>query len=176
MVDDLDFDRLGGPPPPEFDCGRDDQNAFLRQRAWVEQEALLSTTYLLMAGGNLAAFVTLCMSGISLDRREREPAIRFQEVAAVKLAQLGVDRSFQGRGLGGNLVGFAIDLARSVGVDIACRYVILDAQPDLEPWYSDLGFVRNRLQQERRILDAISHHRDPDQVAISMRYDLRRAP
>jgi GNAT superfamily N-acetyltransferase len=176
MVDDLEFDRLEGPPPPGFDCGRDDQNVFLGQRAWFDQQSLLSTTYLLTAYGNLAGFVTLCTSGISLDRHERGKAIRYQEVAAVKLAQLGVDRAFQGHGVGRDAVGFALDLARTIGERIACRYVILDAQPELEPWYQALGFVRNLLQQERRILDAISHRRDPDRIPVSMRYDLRRAP
>ena len=158
-LDDLDFDRLDAPPPAEFDCGRDDQNVFLRQRAWLDQQALLSTTYLLKDGWKLAAFVTLCMSGVSLHRHERGPAIHYQDVGALKLAQLAVDRAFQGRGLGSDAVAFVIDLARSSSKSFGCRYVILDAQPDLEPWYVELGFVRNRLQQERRIVDAISHGR-----------------
>jgi GNAT superfamily N-acetyltransferase len=175
MVNDLDFDRLDGPSPAEFDCGRDDQNLFLRERAWLDQQALLSTTYLLKDGWKLAAFATLCMSGVSLHRYERGPAIRYQDVGALKLAQLGVDRAFQGRGLGGDVVAFVIELARSSSKSFGCRYVVLDAQPELEPWYVELGFVRNHLQQERRVMDAISHRRDPETIAVSMRYDLRRA-
>jgi GNAT superfamily N-acetyltransferase len=174
MLDDLDFDRLDGPLPPEFDCGRDEQNVFLHEQAWIDQQALLSTTYLLKDGWKLAAFVTLCMSGVSLHRDERGPAIRYQDIGALKLAQLGVARSFQGQGVGGDAVAFVIGLAQSSSWNFGCRYVILDAQPELAPWYSELGFVRNRLQQERRISDAIAHGRDPKRVAISMRYDLRR--
>jgi GNAT superfamily N-acetyltransferase len=122
-----------------------------------------------------AAFVTLCMSGVALDRRERGPAIRFQDVAALKLAQLGVDRAFQGLGLGGDAVSFAIALARWNSAHVGCRYLILDAQPDLESWYGRMGFMRNELQQERRILDAITHSRDPERITVSMRYDLRKA-
>ena len=173
MVDDLIFDRLDGPPPAQFDCGRDDQNVFLRQRAWLDQQALLSTTYLLKDGWSLAAFVTLCMSGVSLHRHERGPAIRYQDIGALKLAQLGVDRSFQHRGIGGDAVAFVIELARTSSKSFGCRYVILDAQPELEPWYSELGFVRNHLQQERRIVDAISHGRAPERLAVSMRYDIQ---
>ena len=83
--------------------------------------------------------------------------------------------SNQGHGLGRDTVSFAIDLARWMGQQAACRYVILDAQPDLEEWYGRIGFTRNELQQERRILDALSHRRDPNRIAVSMRYDLRQA-
>jgi hypothetical protein len=70
-------------------------------------------------------------------------------------------------------VAFVIELARTSSQSFGCRYVILDAQPELEPWYSELGFVRNQLQQERRIVDAISHGRAPERLAVSMRYDIQ---
>jgi GNAT superfamily N-acetyltransferase len=175
MLGELEIERLAGPPPGWFDCGRDEQNLFLHDRAWPDQQALLSTTYLLTYDAVITGYVTVCMSGIALDRRERGPAIRYQDVSALKLAQLGVDRAYQGRGIGHDAVSFTIDLAQWLGRQAGCRYVILDAQPDLEGWYGRIGFTRNLLQQERRILDAVSHRRDPERIAVSMRYDLRRA-
>jgi hypothetical protein len=170
----LRAERLEGSPPPAFDCGRDEQNEHLHRRAWEDQQQRLSTTYLLQRSGLPAGYVTVCMDSLPLARGEREPAIRYQHVSALKLAQLGIDLRFQGMGMGTEAVGFVVRLASRVGEQVGCRYVTLDAQPDLEGWYARQGFLRNQLQQQQRREDAISHRRDPETIAISMRYDLRR--
>jgi predicted GNAT family N-acyltransferase len=116
------------------------------------------------------------MDSLPLARNERAPAIRYRHVSALKLAQLGIDLGFQGSGMGVEAVAFVVRLAYRVGELVGCRYITLDAQPDLESWYARQGFVRNELHQQERREDAISHRRDPERVAVSMRYDLRRAP
>lgn len=141
----------------------------------MDQQQRLSTTYLFEARSLTAGFVTLCMDAVPLGRKERGPLIRYQLVSALKLAQLGVDHGFQGQGLGRWAIGFVIDFANELSDRLACRYVTLDAQPELESWYSGQGFKRNQLHQQQRLQDAINHHRDPAAVAVSMRYDLREA-
>lgn len=158
-VDDLAIRKLDGPPPPGFDCGREMQNDFLFQRAWEEQRERLSTTYLYYFRGILAAYATLCMDSLELGTREKSPKIRYRDVSALKLAHLGVHRLFQGAGLGrlvvGDVIAFAIDQSEEVG----CRYVSLDAQPDLVDWYRKQGFRINKLMT-----------RSPH--TVSMRFDL----
>jgi hypothetical protein len=172
----LRAERLNHSPPLSFDCGRDEQNEHLRGRAWTDQQQFLSTTYLLDRSGLAAGYVTVCMDSLRLARSERGPAISHAHVSALKLAQLGIDVRFQGLGIGTEAVAFVVRLASRVGEQVGCRYVTLDAQPELEPWYAGQGFVRNELYQQQRRDDAISHGRDPDRIAISMRYDLRRSP
>jgi GNAT superfamily N-acetyltransferase len=172
----LRAERLDGAPPPTFDCGRDEQNAHLHERAWEDQQQRLSTTYLFHRSGLPAGYVTVCMDSLPLARTEREPGIRYQHVSALKLAQIGIDLHFQGLGMGTDVVAFVVRLAWRVGEQVGCRYVTLDAQPDLVPWYARQGFIRNELFQQWRREDAIRHRRDPERIAISMRYDLRRAP
>src|SRR5215218_6722201 len=92
--------RLDRQPLFPFDCGRDDQNEFLHQWAWPDQNERLSTTYLLHVDGLVAGFMTVCMDSLPLSRRERGPAIRHRNVSSLKLAQLGVDRRFQGMDIG----------------------------------------------------------------------------
>jgi GNAT superfamily N-acetyltransferase len=167
--------RLAGSPPSTFDCGRDEQNEHLHWRAWEDQQQRLSTTYLLDRSGLSAGYVTVCMDSLPLARGEREPAIRYQHVSALKLAQLGIDLRFQDMGIGTEAVSFVVRLASRVGDQVGCRYVTLDAQADLEPWYARQGFVPNQLQQLQRREDAIRHRRDPERIAVSMRSDLRRA-
>ena len=164
---------MEGPHTGPFDCGRDVQNAFLHDRAWADQQQRLSTTYLFGVHGLTAGFATLCMDAVPLGRKERGPSIRYQFISALKLAQLGIALEFQGQGLGRWAVGFVVDFANELTDRLACRYVTLDAQLELEAWYSGQGFRRNQLHQQQRLQDAVDHHRDPASIAVSMRFDLR---
>lgn len=172
-IGSLRFAKLDSPLFGSFDCGRSEQNEFLHEWAWKDQMKLLSTTYVMDVDGMMAGFVTVCMDALPLSRSERGPDIRYKYVSALKLAQLGVDRRFQGTGLGREAVRLTMGLAERVGEQVGCRYLTLDAQPDLESWYKSLGFLRNRTHQEERIMEAKRHQRNPDSIAVSMRFDLR---
>ena len=167
----LSMRKLDGDLPPGFDCGRESQTRFLYDYAWHDQRQRVSTTYLYQAAGLLAAYATVCMDAISLGSRERPSAIRYQEIGALKLAQLGVDRLFQGRGYGAMAVASVIALAIELSQRAGCRYVTLDAKPDLVEWYQSLGFEINQLKQKQRIEAAAG--RNPDEIPVSMRFDLR---
>jgi GNAT superfamily N-acetyltransferase len=169
----LSVEVLEDEAPYGFDCGRDEQNEHLRNRAVHDQEQRLSRTYLFQEEGLVASYVTVCMDSLPLTRRERGPAIRYQHVGSLKLAQLGVDMRFQGMGLGIAAVRFAVRLAQRVGDVVGCRYLTIDAQPDLVSWYKKQGFKQNDLRQSQRIAEAIQHGRDPAVLAVSMRFDLR---
>jgi GNAT superfamily N-acetyltransferase len=170
-LDDLAIRRLDGLPPLGFDCSRDAQTSFLYDRAWHDQQERLSTTYLYYVTGILAAYATVCMDALELGTRERLITIRYKMVSALKLAQLGVDRRFQGQGLGKLVVADVIALARDEAEKVGCRYVTLDAQPDLVRWYEGQGFKINKVMQKRR-LDAAAA-RGPSEIPVSMRFDLR---
>lgn len=132
----LDIERLEGPAPSVFDCGRTEQNRHLHDQAWQNQQQRLSTTSLILADGVPAAFVTVCMDALPLSRRERGASIAYRSVSALKLAQLGVDQRFQGKGLGRWAVSAVIQFAYEISELVGCRYVTLDAQPELETWYT----------------------------------------
>ena len=172
---DLDVQVLDGPPPSGFDCGRQEQNQFLYERAWRDQQLMASVTRLFFVKGILAAYVTTLADSIELGTRENDRELRYPSIAALKIAQLAVDRSFAGSGLGRLLVSYVIQYARRVGPDVGFRYVTLDARPELEGWYAAQGFVRNKLVQKRRLEHARAKGHDEDEVAISMRFDLLEA-
>lgn len=165
--------RMDGPPAPGFDCGRKEQTAFLYERAYGDQQAGVSVTYLYYVKGILAAYATICMDALPLGPDERDRTVRYQEVGSLKLAQLGVTRSFQRMGVGKLVVADVLDRAKDEAWRVGCRYVTLDAHPDLVGWYEAQGFKRNRLRQQRRVQDAVAHGRDPATIAVSMRFDLR---
>lgn len=169
----LEIRKLDGPPPEGFDCGRADQNHFLYQHAWPDQQALISTTYLFFIQGFCAGYLTVVMDGIDLSVKERGPGVRFRTTGALKAAQVGVDRRVGGQGLGQMIVAMAVSLALHIGEIAGCRYLTLDARPDLVSWYRGQGFLRNELSQSARLTEAERHGRDPERIPVSMRFDLR---
>lgn len=169
---DLSTGILEGRPAPGFDCGGEEQNTFLYEHAWADQQAWVSTTYLFFVRHILAGFATVLLDSFVLGRKERPEGVRFRQVPAVQLGQLGVDRRFAGSGLGGIIVGFAGIVAREVGKTVACRFLTVDARPDLVAWYERQGFQRNNTMQVQRIEDAARFGRKAEDVAVSMRFDL----
>jgi GNAT superfamily N-acetyltransferase len=110
------------------------------------------------------------MDSFVLGTREKPEILRYKNIAALKIAQLGVHHGFQGRGLGALAVGDVIGLALELSQRVGCRYVTLDAQPDLVEWYRELGFEVNKLMQKQRIATTT---RNPEEIPVSMRLDLR---
>jgi predicted GNAT family N-acyltransferase len=111
------------------------------------------------------------MDAVVLGTREKPPALRYKNIGALKLAQLAVDNSLRGRGLGTLVVYDAVNLAVELSQRVGCRYVVLDAQPELVEWYQALGFKINKVMQKQRI--AAATDRNPDEIPVSMRFDLR---
>ncbi|HET7234189.1 MAG TPA: GNAT family N-acetyltransferase [Longimicrobium sp.] len=167
--------KLEGPPEPGFDCGHSEQNAFLYEHAWRDQQELVSVTYQYFVDGIFAGFATVSMDGLALTFRERGPYIRYETVGATKLAQLGVDVRFQGRGLGETIVADVIARAQKSGERIGCRFVAVDARPGLDGWYERLAFKRNKLMQQRMAQLALEKKRDVERLATSMRFDIRNS-
>jgi GNAT superfamily N-acetyltransferase len=147
------------------------QNTFLYERAWVDQNERLSTTYVYFVFEVLAAFGTVCMHAIALGTREKPQTIPYRIVGALKLLQLGVDAAYQGQGLGLIVVTDMIELAIKLSARAGCRYVVLDARPELVSWYERQGFVINKVEQRTR--EEAAARRGTSTIPVSMRFDLR---
>lgn len=174
LTDEVVVYRLEGEPPSDFDCGREAQNRFLHSLAWADQQEWLSCTYLHFVRGICVAYATVCMDALLLGTREKPKSIPYRFVGALKLAQIGVDRRFQGRGIGREVIADVVYLARHAAARYGCRYISLDAHPDLVGWYEKHGFVINKVAQKQRV-EAFAGKTDPSQLPVSMRLDLRRS-
>ncbi len=116
------------------------------------------------------AYTAVCMDAVVLGTREKPAALRYRNIGALKLAQLGVHHAFQGRGIGAVAVGDVIALALELSQQTGCRYVTVDAKPELVGWYQELGFKINKVMQKQRIAATT---RKPEEIPVSMRLDLR---
>jgi len=170
---DVEARVIAGQPPAGFDCGRDAQNEFLYRRAWRDAKAGVSVTHFFIVRGFLAAYVTLMMDRIALGPEEKPKGVSWRLVPALKIAQLATDLRFAGHGLGRTLVSFAIEYARGIRTGIGCRFVTLEAEPDLVGWYGSLGFESSVEEQAARRAHAVATGRDPDALPVTMRFDLR---
>lgn len=166
--------KMEEPPEAGFRCGREEQDRFLYEYAWGDQQEGVSVTHLYYVYGILAGYATVLMDSILLGSRERGPKIRYKDVPALKLGQLGVHHTFQGSGLGSYIVAHVIELARRIAQEVGCRYVTLDAHPAIAKWYENQGFAFNKEHQKVRVRDAERQGREISTLAISMRFDLRK--
>jgi ribosomal protein S18 acetylase RimI-like enzyme len=173
VPDDMEACAIDGQPPAGFDCGRETQNRFLYARAWRDAKAAVSVTHLVFIKGLLAGYITLMMDRIALGPDEKPKGVTWRLVPALKIAQLAVDRRFSGYGLGKFLVGLAIDFARRTRTFVGCRFITLDAEPELVGWYESIGFRRNVEEQASRTRFALETGRDITSMPVSMRFDLR---
>jgi GNAT superfamily N-acetyltransferase len=121
----------------------------------------------------LVAYVTVLADRIMLGPSEKPKGVTWQFVGALKIAQLAVDLRFAGHGLGKLMTGYVIEYARTLRTVIGCRYVTLDAEPDLVAWYEAQGFIRNQQEQAFRERLAEEAGRPSDRLPCSMRFDLR---
>ncbi|MBC7246399.1 MAG: GNAT family N-acetyltransferase [Actinobacteria bacterium] len=153
--------------PSDFDCGDEDLNDFIINDALRHQNANVAMTTLVKYKGKTVGFYSLATDCISLakeekDRIKREYNIPYSEYPALKICRLGVQKDFQGKGIGRTMVYDVIGLALEIQEWIGLRFISVDAYQDSRDFYEKLGFLENHHENEA----------DPRGKTISMRYDL----
>ena len=116
-----------------FDCGEPSVNDWLRARALQNLDKRLSTTrVLLTVDGDIAGFYTLATGQVDFGDlpQELSRSLPRRALPVAVLAWLGVDRGFQGRGLGNRLLAQALRDCYTAGETFAFIAVILDCLND----------------------------------------------
>jgi GNAT superfamily N-acetyltransferase len=164
---------LESTPPYDFRCGREEQNTFLHTRAWPEQQDGFSVTYLAHLHGVTVGFMTVAMDAIPLQTREKPRSdIKFVEFPAMKIVQLAVDHRWERQGIGQSMVALAAALALRLSQQIGCRYLTVDAKPDVVEWYRKQEFKVNNEVRKAREQRAYARGIPLDRLPVSMRIDL----
>lgn len=128
----------------EFDCGVPALDEWLKQFALSDQRAGASVTYILERGQQIVGFYTLAPHTIEPD--ETAPRLgaglpRQRPIPVILLARLGLDRSEQGTGLGGDLLKDALARCAAAADDIGGRAVLVHAKDDAAArFYQRYGF------------------------------------
>ncbi|MDN5872246.1 MAG: GNAT family N-acetyltransferase [Nitrococcus sp.] len=131
-------------PVEEFDCGRDSMNAWFRRHARRNHDAGISrVTVLTEAGtGTIVGYVSLSAGHIEREylaksaRRNRP-----ENIPAIFLGQLAVDRRFQGRGFARQLLLYALKTCLALSREIGCFAVLMHPlDDDVRAFYCRFGF------------------------------------
>lgn len=122
--------RLLGPHHrlDEFDCGAAELDAWLNRSARTAAPSGTAATYVLCRDDRLVGYYALAMSSVTHDQAPSRLRRGMPDpVPAVLLARLAVDRSEQGRQLGGHLLVDALRRCVRGGREFGARAVVVDA-------------------------------------------------
>ena len=133
-----------------FDCDEDELNNFIRTLAAKHMEVGVSTTRLLpslkpLANGkfSIGAFFTVAPGSIARSDLPQEFATRLPHypIPVFLLAQLAVDRSYKGQGIGKVTLIAALEFLFKVNQHMAAYAVIVDCiNSGAESFYLKFGF------------------------------------
>lgn len=179
-----DFDcvtrYIDGEPDPGEAIVRD----FIRGGGFEAAAAAnTSTTYFAVedeaAPDSVAGYVTLALTQIRLTGGEKKAdeglsAVQNADFGAVRIAMIGVDRRFVGKGYGKLLMDTVILHAVSINRDVSARFVVADAVKTQLDWYRRQGFVENRSAAEAERLQRAEERFGV--ASVSMRRDLGPHP
>jgi GNAT superfamily N-acetyltransferase len=116
----------------EFDCGREALNRFLKQHAWVNQQAENAQTYVLAVRLRVGGYYSLAASSVlheaAADRVKK--GLARHPIPVILLARLAIDRTLQGRGIGAALLKDALLRSASAADAIGARALLVHATDD----------------------------------------------
>ena len=128
----------------DFDCGRDALNRFLIRYAFPNQQAGASSTYLALAGDQVAGYYALAVGQVDYgDAAERlKKGLARHRVPIMLLARLAVSTRWQGRGLGAGLLKDAmVRTLQAAGIGGIRAFVVHAKDDDARAFYERFDFV-----------------------------------
>lgn len=128
-----------------FDCGNADLNDYLKRSLNQQMRRGLTVGYVLAdSGGRMAGYFTLSNGELGigiLPERQGFPARL--PLPTTLIGRLAVDKTFQGRGLGGDLLMHALRVAVDASRSVASAAIEVDAiDAAARAFYAHYGFVR----------------------------------
>ena len=128
-----------------FDCGDAAMNEYLQRYAKKNQGQLYGVTYVCVSptaaevlGFYTIANTTIPRTGIPIELLKGLP--KYQDIPAVLLGRLGVDRRTQGKKIGELLLSHCLEVCLHMTTICGARYVITDAYRSAAAFYQKYGF------------------------------------
>jgi GNAT superfamily N-acetyltransferase len=131
-----------------FDCGDDDLNTYLKRYARQNHASGGAKCFVAVprdAPERILGFYTLSPASIEFSRAPSvvTRGLGRYDVPVYRLGRLAVDRSVQGRGLGGRLLWRSVERCLAVVSEAGGVALLIDAKSDrAAAWYESFGAAR----------------------------------
>ena len=127
-----------------FSCGNTDLDKFLSKYALINDQNGYGKTFLLEDDGKIVGFFTLCSSSIKF---EEFPTINSHllpryPIPCIRIARLAVQKEYQGKGYGRELLKQAFLRILNVATTVGVRLIVVDAKESSKSFYEKYGFAR----------------------------------
>ncbi len=147
MADELRFERFDKSRHRRelFDCGAAALNEYLQTRLNQQMKRGVTVGYVLAsAAGRIAGYVTLSAGEIPVGVIPEGHGFPIKlPLPTTLIGRLAVDKEYQGRGLGGDLLVHAIRIAVQTAEQVASAVIEVDALDDrARQFYTHYGFAR----------------------------------
>ena len=127
-----------------FDCGEAALNDFLLRQAGQQQRRGFGKTYVALAedGVTVTGFITVSAGQIATTSLPSQLKLPRYPAPMLRIGRLAVDARHQGKGIGQNLLAFALRLAVEFSQRVGLYAVVVDAKHDkAQAFYVKLGFI-----------------------------------
>ncbi len=127
-----------------FDCGEAALNDFLLRQAGQQQRRGFGKTYVALAedGVTVTGFVTVSAGQVATTSLPSQLKLPRYPAPMLRIGRLAVDARHQGKGIGQNLLAFALRLAVEFSQRVGLYAVVVDAKHDkAQAFYVKLGFI-----------------------------------
>ncbi len=132
---------------------------FLQKDAWEFHLNNIAKTYVLVENqpvspriwGYFSLTCSEIMIGESYDLDDHARANRYKTFPAAKIARLAIDKALQGQGCGKQMVSWCVSLVKDkIMPVIGCRFLVVDAKPDVIAFYEKLSFRQLNTSQNKQ--------------------------
>ena len=138
----------------DFDCGDEDLNDFILRDSFIYEEKLLAKTYLVFIDEKgLIGYFSLLNDKIQksddISKSEWNKKIKedlsykknsLLELPSLKVGRLAVDKNFQKKQYGGNIVSLLKKTFSSENNRTGCKYITVDSYKKSKKFYERQGF------------------------------------
>ena len=127
-----------------FDCGDAALNDFLLRQAGQQQRRGFGKTYVALAddGVSVIGFVTVSAGQVATSALSSQAKLPRYPAPVLRIGRLAVDGRHQGKGVGQDLLAFALRLAVKFSQRVGLYAVVVDAKHDkAKAFYVKLGFI-----------------------------------
>jgi GNAT superfamily N-acetyltransferase len=127
-----------------FECGKPELDMWLRDSARHAEGHRTARTFVWHTGDE-AVVAYYSLAAHVIEREELGSKLgrgNPARIPAILLARLALDKSLHGRGFGGVLLADALSRAVAASLNVACRFVVVDAtDADAAGFYQAHGFT-----------------------------------